>query len=141
MENKKPEIAQKVNVIKASKEMEDFLKKNSLLNDLRFRLIEEWYNVRCFWIRCAGYGVVVLVTLLIAMSMGGFVTTNKLFEKLADAKLIFVFDLVKDGKIFSREFHIPFEVFLLLALSIWRFSPASFSKNKSKSDSTDDSLK
>ena len=141
MENKMPEIAKII-----GKTIEDEAKSFSITQlkkiDLGFRFLEEWADALCLIIRVAGLLIASLLVVFIIFVIGvmlGYDPSQMVRDLLKHA--VFEFDSVEGGKIFTKRFKIPFEAFLLIAIFIWRFSPTAFLKNKSKSDSIDDSSK
>jgi hypothetical protein len=105
-------------------------------SELEFRVQEALVDARCLAIRYFfGYGAIIIVFVLSLVLLSNLDLVRNFFHELWTADFKFSFESKVDEKVvLSKTISVPFEAFLLVAIFIWRFSPAAFLKDKSKSD-------
>lgn len=138
MENKVPDLISRTNYTQIERE----LNVGHKLGELEIRIKEAWADARCFLIKCfVGYTPVVLAVSGLILFAAQCSLVKEFFTTLTNARIEFTFDSIEKSKVLTRHFSVPFEAVLLIALFIWRFSPAAFLKKNFSSDLIENSSK
>ncbi len=100
--------------------------------ELSYLIKRQWRESGCLIIHSLTMLLIALIFLSFAWLISICQGLTAFIDKVVEFQTEINFNTVEEGKIFMRSIRLPTEILILIAIFLWRFSPAAFLNKRSK---------
>ncbi len=100
--------------------------------ELSYLLQRQWRESGCLIIHSLTTLLIALIFLSFAWLISICRELTAFIDNVVEFQTEINFNTVEEGKIFMRSIRLPTEILILIAIFLWRFSPAAFLNKRSK---------